>query len=302
MPETLTIEASGAVFSLPYFVAAEEGYFEEEGLNVELARTRKRPTGPADLVSDHTAISSFGSFSGFESGEVSVYRACEWGQIRRSYDSARQGRVVSKRAAVASQAIFTRADSGLVIPQDLAGRTVAVNFHHGSHYLAIQTLEGFLGKDEINVVHAGSPQQRFEALRDGRVDAAALMEPWITVATKLGFTLVAEAHYVGSEIAGPDVSAETFAAINRAVSKGVHKINEDIKPYLHYFVEEVPPEIGVTVTAEDFEINRLRFVDPAPYPERDFQRTYDWMVGWELIAPDATFEDLVDNRVAATTG
>jgi NitT/TauT family transport system substrate-binding protein len=86
------------------------------------------------------------------------------------------------------------------------------------------------------------------------------------------------------------------------VAKGVHKINEDIRPYLHYFVEEVPADIGVTVTEADFEINRLRFVEPAPYPERDFQRTYDWMVEWNLIAPDATFEDLVDNRVAATAG
>jgi NitT/TauT family transport system substrate-binding protein len=302
MSRTLTIEATGAVFSLPYFVAAEEAYFEEEGLDVQLVRTRTQPSGPAELVNDHTTVSSFGSFSAFEQGEVSVYRACEWGQIRRSYDTTREGRVVSKRAAVASQAIFTRPDSDLVIPQDLAGKTVAVNFHHGSHYLAIQTLEGFLRRDEIKVVHAGSPRQRFEALRDGRVDAAAVMEPWITVATKLGYNLVAEAHYVGSEIAGPDVDSETFAALNRAVAKGVRKINADIRPYLHYFVEEVPADIGAEVTAEDFEVNRLRFVEPAPYPEGDFQRTYDWMVGWELIAPDATFEDLVDNRVGSGAG
>ena len=29
------------------------------------------------------------------------------------------------------------------------------------------------------------------------------MEPWITVATKLGYKVIAEAHYIGSEIAGP---------------------------------------------------------------------------------------------------
>lgn len=298
----LTIEATGAVFTLPYFVARSEGYFEEEGLDIDLVTHTSAPVREEpELIEDPHAVSSFGHFTAFEAGEVSMYRACEWGQIRRSHDSGRDGRVISKRAAVASQAIFSRPESGIVIPQNLAGKTVAVNFHHGSHYLAIQTLEGFLRRDEIKVVHAGSPRQRFEALRDGVVDAAALMEPWITVAEKLGYVPVAEAHYIGSEIAGPDVDPETFAAINRAVSKAVRKINADIRPYLHYFVEEVPDDLGVTVTAEDFRPARLRFVEPAPYPEADFQRTYDWMVAWDLITPDSSFEDLVDNRLVTAT-
>jgi NitT/TauT family transport system substrate-binding protein len=117
----------------------------------------------------------------------------------------------------------------------------------------------------------------------------------------LGYKIIAEAHYVGSEIAGPDVDAETFAAINRAVTKAVHKINQDIRPYLHYFIDEVDPTI-VELVPSDFRLSRLRFVEPAPYPEGDFQRTYDWMVSWDLIGADSSFEDLVDNRVVAAAG
>jgi NitT/TauT family transport system substrate-binding protein len=296
----LTVDLSPAVFSLPYFVAREEGYFEAEGLDLEFVEKKAgwgTPSGT--LIDDHKTVSSFGNFSSFEQGESSIYRACEWGQIRRSYDTGREGRVVSKRAAVASQAIIVRGDSPVNIPQDLANVKVGVNFHHGSHYLAIQTLEGFLRKEEIEVVHTDG--NRLLALRDGLVDAVALMEPWITVADKLGYKIIAEAHYVGSEIAGPDVDPETFAAINRAVSKAVHKINEDIRPYLHYFIEEVDSEI-VELVPSDFRLSRLRFVEPAPYPEGDFQRTYDWMVSWDLIGADSSFEDLVDNRVAAVAG
>ncbi|MGW9352047.1 NitT/TauT family transport system substrate-binding protein [Nocardiopsis flavescens] len=294
MTKQITMELLSLVFSLPQLVAKDEGYYEEEGVKVSFV-----PKGYADAglsyLDDHELVSSFGTTkSNFESGEADLYRACEWGQIRRADDTAVGGRVVSKRAAVGSQAILVRPDSPHVHPSDLAGAGVAVNYHHGSHYLALQSLEGFLPREEIKVVHVGGPQQRFEALRDGRVEAAALMEPWITVAEKQGFKLLSEAFYVGSEIAGPEVDPETYAAVNRAVVRAVHKLNEDPRPYLHHLIGEVPAQIQ-ELTPEDFPLGRLRFVEPAPYPQDQFQRTYDWMVGWGLIKDDAAFEDLVTN-------
>ncbi|WDZ92766.1 ABC transporter substrate-binding protein [Nocardiopsis sp. HUAS JQ3] len=294
MTKKITMELLSLVFSLPQLVAKDEGYYEEEGVEVSFV-----PKGYADAglsyLDDHELVSAFGTTkSNFESGQADLYRACEWGQIRRADDTAVGGRVVSKRAAVGSQAILVRPDSPDVHPSDLAGRTVAVNFHHGSHYLALQSLEGFLPREEIKVVHAGGPQQRFEALRDGRVDAAALMEPWITVAEKQGFKLLSEAFYVGSEIASPDVDAETYAAVNRAVVRAVHKLNEDPRPYLHYLIGEVPARIQ-ELTPEDFPLGRLRFVEPAPYPQDQFQRTYEWMRGWGLIKDDSAFDNLVRN-------
>lgn len=292
---TIVSETSSPIFSLPYFVARDKGYFAEEGLELDLVR-KGQSEATIKPVEDHHLISAFTSKSSFEAGEASLYRACEWGQIRRSYDSERGGQVVSKRAAVGSQAIFVRPDDPANHPQDLANRTVAVNFHHGSHYIGIQSLEGFLNKDEINVVHVGGPRERFEALRDGKVDSAAVMEPWITVAEKLGYKLIVEAFYVGSEIASPSLDPETYEAIQRAVVKAVHKINEDPKPYLHYLIEDVPEDI-VHLEPTDFRRDRLRYTAPAPYPAEQFQRTYDWMVSWDLIPEDADYVQIVDNRI-----
>jgi NitT/TauT family transport system substrate-binding protein len=296
-PESISIETSGTVFSLPYFVARDEGYFAEEGLDVSFVQRTPDATPSVGTIEDHNLVSSFGTRSPFEHGESQLYRACEWGQVRRSYDSERGGRVIAKRSAVASQAIFVRPDDPASIPQDLANRTVGVNFHHGSHYIAIQSLEGFLDDDEIKIVHAGSPQARFEALRDGTLDSVALMEPWIAVAEKLGYKLIVEAHYVGTEIAGPELSDETFAKINHAVSRAAAKLSQDPTPYLHYLIADVPVEI-TALEPGDFRLGRLRYVDPSPYSERDFERTYNWMVKWGLINNDAGFGTLVDNRVA----
>lgn len=296
--QPINIEVSGTVFSLPHYVAKELGYFADEGLDVTLVRRGAGSTpSEVQLIKDHHDVSSFGGRSPFEEGETAVYRACEWGQVRRTYDTQVGGQVIAKRAASASQAIIVRPDSPVNIPQDLANVPIGVNFHHGSHYVAIQLLEGFLRDDEIQLVHVEGGN-RFLALRDGLVDAVAVMEPWITVAEKLGYKTIAEAHYVGLEIASPDLDAETFEKINRAVRRAVVDLQSDPFPHTKYLIADVDPSI-VELEPSDFKRSRLRYNDPAPYSQEQFERTYDWMVRWKLIEPDATFQQLVDNRVAA---
>lgn len=184
-----------------------------------------------------------------------------------------------------------------MIPQDLANVPIGVNFHHRSHYVAIQLLEGFLEKEEIQVVHVDGAN-RFLALQNGAVDAVAVMEPWITVAEKLGYKVIAKAHYVGLEIGSPTLDAETFDAINRAIHKAVAVLKKDPYPFVKYLIADVDPNI-VKLEPEDFSRSRLWYDDPAPYSQRDFERTYNWMVDWKLIEPNDTYDHLVDNRISA---
>lgn len=295
----ITNEISGTVFSLPYYVARELGFFEEEGLELDFVKrdgVHGSEHGDVQLIEDHKLVASFGQRSPFEAGETALYRACEWGQVRRSQDSAVGGQVVAKRAARASQAILVRPDSPISIPQDLADIPVGVNFHHGSHYIALQALEGFLPREEIKVVHIDKGN-RFLALRDGLVDAVAVMEPWITVGEKLGYKNIVEAHYVGLEIGSPSLDPETFDAINRAVRKAVAVLKKDPYPFVKYLIDDVDPSI-VALEPKDFSRSRLRYEDPSLYSQRDFERSYNWMLSWGLIEPEDSYEHLVDNRIA----
>lgn len=133
-------------------------------------------------------------------------------------------------------------------------------------------------------------------MRDGLVDAVAVMEPWITVAEKLGYKIIAEAHYVGLEIASSELDKESFEAINKAIGRAVKDLQNDPIRYVKYLIDDVSEDI-VHLEPSDFRRNRLRYADPAPYSEQDFHRTYNWMVKWGLILPDATFQQIVDNRV-----
>ena len=169
--KNMKIEVNNAVFSLPYHVAQEKGFFRDEGLNVELipagsGRDRDKEV-PEQPIEDHRAVKSYGWHEGIERGEFCMYRACEWGQIRRTQDSKERVRVISKRAAVATQAIVVRGDSSYNVPADLHDVLVAVNMHAGSHYVTLALLEGSLTRHEIRPGHVGGPKQRLRFLEDG---------------------------------------------------------------------------------------------------------------------------------------
>ncbi|MGA0545047.1 ABC transporter substrate-binding protein [Brevundimonas sp. VNH65] len=290
------------VFSLPWQIARDEGLFAAEGVEVEFRQApssieTRFPATDLDYIEDHRLVPALAGHTELEAKKVDVYRACEWGQVRRSQDSG-HGRIISKRSAVVSQAIFSAPGSRFTHPQTLANERVAVRFHHGSHYAALQSLEGFLKPEEIRLVHL-SHVDGYEAVRRGDIAAVTLMEPWITLAEKEGFQRIIETHYQGSEIASPDVDPETWAAVHRAVKVATDRLKADKKKYLHYLIAALPEQYRDLISEDDFHLPRLLFVDPAPYDEKEFQQTYDWLVGWGLIAPDSDFTDLVDNRVRA---
>ena len=294
------VELNNAVFSLPDLVAQAEGYFEQEGLEVELVVPAQRKAMLAQAgarASEHTAIQSFLWHEGIEKGEFSVYHACEWGQMRRTQDTCTGAKVITKRAAVSTQAIIVRADSPYNVPQDLRNVGVAVNFHAGSHYITLGMLAGYMNRDEVKTVHVGVPNQRFQSVLDGSMQAAAVMEPWISAAEKLGCKVICEAFYNGLEVADPSVDPALFTALHRAHIKAVDRIRQDIGPYLHHLIAEVPPET-VKLAPADLHLPRLRYNYPEPYSPAEFQRTYDFMVSWGLINPASTYDKLVDARLA----
>ncbi len=197
---------------------------------------------------------------------------------------------------------MVRPESSHYYPGTLGNKPIAVQFHAGSHYVALRLLEGYLAPEKIKLVHYGSPANRFEAMMNGEVEAAAVMEPWITLAEKLGCRAVCEGHYLGAENASDGMDEETFAAINRAVIQAVDLINADKRKYLHYLIDDprfaaVAAKYG-GVTPEDFHLPRLRYSYNTPYTDEIVADTYHWMVGWNLLDGAVCASDLVENRIA----
>lgn len=295
----LVVESAEAVLGLHWFVARDHTA-REEGLDIEIItpgiKTKFDWTDPRSR--DHHLVSSTNYQKAFEQGKADVYRACEWGQIRRTYDNPK-GPIVARRPTMVYQGIFVRGDSPVNAPIALARKSVGVQFHQGSHYSSLAMLEGFMPREEIHVVHSGTVGERYEALMSGETDAATLMEPWVTLAHKNGCKEVIGTFYQGTENASQELDPQVWQAALRAVRKAVKLLMADKKKYIHYMLEEIPEKYAKQLTPDDFYLPRLRYVDPAPYTREEFERAYNWMVTWDLVGANAKYEGLVCNRVTA---
>jgi len=136
-------------------------------------------------------------------------------------------------------------------------------------------------------------------MMSGEVDATTLTEPYISLAEKNGCRTICSAFYHGTEVASEKVDAETYAAFNRAVREAVRRIGADKRKYLQYFIDyhkARDPEIAA-LTLDDLREGRLVVCDPAPIPDDELQRTYDWVKSWGMLDKAASPLALVNMDV-----
>jgi NitT/TauT family transport system substrate-binding protein len=199
--------------------------------------------------------------------------------------------ILGFREAVTAMGIVARRDSGITRPDELAGVAVAVQEHTGSHYMAIHMMEGFVPREEIRTVHVGGPLARLRALLDGTVQAAALMEPFLSYAEKDGW-LITMAYYNGLVVAPDDYDPERHRQLQAIVNQAVDLINQDPAKYAPMLLEDLPPELRSKMSIADLHLDRLRYVYARPYTQREYERAAHWMVEWGLLEEGAHPEKL----------
>lgn len=296
----LVLETTAPFQGLPELVAYDEGLFAREGIEIEWA-SRDQAIAQAGRQPEVVSAAGATPFDShgvlFEQGKADMYNACEWGNYCRVGESAVGSRQVGRRAIVAWSAIAVPPDSPVYSPQQLAGRTVGVGMYAGTHYLALHLLSGFMPREDIKLYSAGSgAYQRLKRMLQGEYEATTLTEPHATLAEKMGCRLICSAYFHGTEVVSNRVSAETYAAFNRAVREAVRRINADKRSYMHYFIDyhkKSQPEVG-TLTVNDLRESRLVVTDPAPIPEAEMQRTYEWMKSWGMLEETESPDELVD--------
>ena len=177
-------EVSSAIYSLPWYVARDEGFFTAEGLDLEFVSTSQEGT-PKNGSEDTRLVNPIVCHAPFEDGQVKLFRACEEGNVRRAYDlskktvEGRDVRITSLQPSRPLHAIVVAPNSPIDRPAQLAGVPVGVNFFAGSHFAAIRLLEGFIGRERLKLQHFGGPASRFDAVLAGEVPAAMIMEPYV---------------------------------------------------------------------------------------------------------------------------
>src|SRR5215475_14240034 len=298
-PETKTrpqVAIMNAVHDLPVLVARDMGFFRDEGLDLEFVTT----PGMAQVTTTHS-VRSESVFdrpldSVYNEGGIDCYRMCEWGIMKRAVEANAQGlrgrKIVALGASMSKFAIVVARNSTIYEPEMLKDQPIAVTPNNGSEFTTLKMMEGFLTPEHVKRVNVGSMVKRLEQVRDGRVAAASVTEPWISVAQKWGMRILIESHSTRSEAAGDDLDGKMLAAMFRAQARAVKEIENDPTPYIHYFIRET----GGLLQPHEFQAWRLLHAAPQPYTRERFDDTYNWTVKWNMTVSGATYENTVDNR------
>ena len=296
--KTLFLEDTRPFQGLCELVADAEGLFEKEGLKVEWVKHDDNLETITDTqITNHHGSDPFnGHGAAFEQGKADMYNACEWGNYCRAQDS-KTGLVIGRRSIVTYAALVVRPESNIYTPQQFANRQVGVPFFYGTHYLALQMLEGFMTRDQISLCKT-SPMLhiRYQAMMRGEVDSVILVEPYISLAEKQGCRIICSAFFHGTEVASAKVDSETYGMFNRAVREAVKRINANKKQYLQYFIDhykDIDPLISM-LSINDLPESRLVVVDPAPIPAKELEQTANWIKSWGMLENTDNSIDLIN--------
>jgi len=281
MTRPIRLQSDSNAHDRPWRVAYEQGFFADEGLTVEY--NEDNPNGIAGRVED---FSQRWKESQLQQGALEVYPVCEWGAIERVH-ALGKGKIIGLDTTVRTGAIMVRKDSAVQSLTDLRNVPIAVTWHAGTFYAAIEVMEAAgVPFDEIKLVHAND---RLDALLSGTTQAAALMEPLVSRAAEAGCRTIAELRWRGGIVAGDDVDEETAAKLRRALSRAVEWLRENEDRSRAELLRDLKPE-----QRQSGLLPELAGVKA--YAEGEFKEKVDWMLDRGFLDKAPAYKDVVRSK------
>ena len=243
------------------FVAAEEGYFKEEGLKVTLTQFSSASELINGIESDKLDVAFIGSVPTLtfqsQGHEVSIFG----------------GAMTNGHGYVIKSEFADKDELGVEI---LKGRNVA-SVKNSVQDAELQILlknahiEIGEGKDKVNIVYFDSQKDAYAALLNSSIDAASVYSPYASLAKSQGYKVV---YYCAHEKAlenqpccrqvaktsALNDNPNTYTAIERAFIKAYHftqsdhdKTIKDVKKYIDIDEEFIDTEVygGYSVSSPD---------------------------------------------------
>ena len=281
MARTIRLQSDSNAHDRPWRVAVEQGFFADEGLEVEYHEDN--PKGAAGRVKD---FADRWKESQLRDGALEVYPVCEWGAIERVQQLGR-GKIIGLDTTVRTGAIMVRKDSPVKTLADLRNVAIAVTWHAGTFYAAIEALEAAgVSFDAIKLVHAND---RLDALLSGKTAAAALMEPLVSRAADAGARKIADLRWRGGIVAADDVDDETAEKLMRALNRAVAWLAENEGRSREELLRDLTPE-----QRKSGLLPELTGVQD--YKAVEFQEKVDWMMDRGFLNEAPAYEQVVRGK------
>jgi len=287
------------------WVADEKGYFREAGLDYAFNVEGSRKSTPRLAGVDSPAAlkdSLFGAFEryaeghgrkGEGAGDVSC--ACHWTVNQAA--KVKEGIMWGKAYSVCESAIVVPGDSKVSEPRHLAGIEIAVGYHSGSHYSALQALEVFLSPADVALKFIGTSWVRVDAALAQKIPAANVWGPELYLLEQHGFRRILSTTFMMAFMFPHNADAGNVERYMRSLVRAQSDIDVEPERYKHYFLNEIPERFHDKVDVRRFGIGER--VVQQPYTKENFEKTQDWMHARNLFDAAAgagvSYEEAVDS-------
>ncbi|MGA7239260.1 MAG: hypothetical protein WBY44_26495 [Bryobacteraceae bacterium] len=273
---TVKVSVAPKGMGLNDFVAMQEGFFRDEGLDVEF-----------DMKTFHGTQSSWKDLQYFDrpqdrpftEGRSVIQGACAWGSVCNA--SAGMGKFVPDCYGISPWGIFVRPDSHIKRPEDLKDVEVAVGMRAGSHFNVPYRLEKYLPLENIKTLNIGGFGARLTALLEGKVEAASLLPPQIDMAKQLGLRSIIEDTFHTIWWVPDDMPADTLARYLRALDRAEDALEADLDRFLPLWKLSIPAEFQ----DQSWDFSKFsrgeRFVHE-PVPRAEFDEIMQQVERWGL--------------------
>ena len=267
--------------TLPLYVAQEAGYFEAEGVSVELVPFQSGLDRQTALLAGATDASNDDLIGVLllNAGGVDV-------------------RVVRHDPpAEVFFALVAGPESELESAADLAGASVGISHNTLIQYLTDAMLARVdMSADEVEYVEIAEIPVRYQLLLQGQIDAATLPEPLIQATLGAGGRVLIDDAALGYVPTVLSFRADTLAekgekvrAFLLAYERAVAAINADAEAFREVMGAHIqmPPPLIPILPVPTF------FAASVPSAE-DFAAVQDWALGIGLLEAALLYEDVVD--------
>lgn len=205
----------------PMFIAKEQGYFEEAGLNMDI-----------QVIEDESTYAAL-----ITQGSIQFLATAQDPNIKMYANGANSRFVLTMDASVGADGLVTTGEIATL--DDLAGKTLALDKSASSYYFFLTALENgsSLTEDDIQVIDMGDTTEAGLAFMSGSVDAAIMWEPELSEALEMvegSHALVTSADYPDTILDSLVVNTkyaeenpEVVEAVAEAWYKAVDYLNEN---------------------------------------------------------------------------
>lgn len=168
--EKITFGVDFSVISAPVWVAENRGYFQEEGLDVEIKDYSSGRTALADML---------------EKGTLDMVTVAQTPVMYNSFSKNNYAIIAAIACSYEDVLLVARREHGIKTSTDLKGKKIGTPVGSSGHFfLGLFLIYRGLTISDVTVVDIDAPDLP-KALFDGRVDAIAVWQPHINNAQKL---------------------------------------------------------------------------------------------------------------------